>query len=683
MVIRGRHIFGLDGLRAIAVVSVVLYHLSPAALPGGFLGVDVFFVLSGFLITSLLVEEHGATGRINFIGFWRRRMRRLLPALFLMLSIVALFPMVAGWVSSPLVANSIDVGSLREYATATLLYATNWFVAISGDSYFAHFSAPSPLAHTWSLAIEEQFYLLWPLVTLLMARRIRAERLAVRVSVALAATSFGAMALTYALGGPASVNFIYNATHTRLFDLAAGAALAWWLQHHDPSTLPLLRYAGRVGVTVLAILFITAGTPNGDPRSWMWYAGFPLATFATCGAIVGVIQREGGVGAVLGWSPVRYVGRISYGLYLWHWPVIVLVTTSLTHLAGKRLTVAKIVLMAALTALSYHLLEKPIREQRGPLWSRRIIAFGGAAVTVVVVFVGTTASLLPPVTFRDQLIRYAPSSPPIGGGKIVGLREAQRNFVAPTDRKVYVASFGDSIAYYGRFVLRASLSTSPHLRLNTRAIGGSTFAGDTDGRRSSLDLLSERHYDVALVSTSWDDELALKDPKRFEREYRELIDLFRAKGVQVVAFVGVPLRHTAGFTSMTPAQIAADGRRLRRGHDAWRREVITVVKSSQGRAVFFPIDTAFDPRGRYEAHLAPPRHPDAPPATWNRVRMVDGTHMCPPGLVMWAAAISYDVITLTGVPTTPREWWLGKWIDKPDPLAMDVRSLCPMDHPRG
>jgi hypothetical protein len=225
------------------------------------------------------------------------------------------------------------------------------------------------------------------------------------------------------------------------------------------------------------------------------------------------------------------------------------------------------------------------------------------------------------------------------------------------------------------------MSTAPNVRLNTRAIGGSTFAGDTDGRRSSLGLLSERPYDIALVSTSWDDQLAIDDPVRFRRDYQQLIQLFRAKGVQVVAFVGVPLRHTAGFTSMTPSQVAADVQRLRRGHDAWRREVIKVVKSSDGHAVFFPIDSAFDPRGRYEAHLAPPRHPEAPPATWSRVRMVDGTHMCPPGLVMWAAAISYDVVTLTGATTTPREWWLGKWIDKPDPLAMDVRSLCPMDHP--
>ena len=681
MVIRGRHIFGLDGLRAIAVLAVVLYHLSVSALPGGFLGVDVFFVLSGFLITSLLVEEHADTGRIDFLGFWRRRMRRLLPALFLMLVVVALFPLTAGWVSGPLAANSIDIGSLRKYALATLLYATNWFVAISGDSYFAHFSAPSPLAHTWSLAIEEQFYFLWPLVTFLVARRMNAERLGVRVARAIVVVSSGAMALTFVIGGASSVNFIYNATHTRLFDLAAGAALAWWLHNRDIHEIPMLRYAGRIGLVVLATLFVVAGSPQGDPREWMWFGGFLVATCATCAVIIGIVRGEQFVSGPLGWSPIRYVGQVSYGLYLWHWPVIVLVTTSLTHLAGKRLTVTRIALMAILTLASYHFVERPIRERRGPLAVRRVITFGGTVATVAAVFIGTTVSFLPPVTFRDQLIRYAPSNPPVGGGNIVGLKEAQRHFTAPTDRNIYVASFGDSIAYYGRFVLRASMTTAPRVRINTRALGGSTFAGDSDGRRSSLDLLSERRYDVALVSTSWDDQLALENPELFRREYRDLIQLFRAQGVQVVAFVGVPLRRTAGFSSMTSSQVEADNARLRRGHDAWRRQVIKVVKSSEGHAVFFPIDSAFAPRGRYESHLAPPRHPDSPRTTWNRVRMVDGTHMCPPGLVMWAAAISYDVITLTGTTSTSREWWLGQWIDKPDPLAMDVRSLCPMDHP--
>ena len=174
---------GLDGLRAIAVLAVFVYHFQSGGgwLPGGFLGVDVFFVLSGFLITSLLLAEHGATGRIDLGHFWARRARRLLPALFGVLLGVALYAAVWG--------QATELGRIRGDGIASLLYVSNWRFVVDGSSYFSIFQAPSPLAHTWSLAIEEQWYLLWPLALIGLLRvlhvRLRLARILLRAGRAL------------------------------------------------------------------------------------------------------------------------------------------------------------------------------------------------------------------------------------------------------------------------------------------------------------------------------------------------------------------------------------------------------------------------------------------------------------------------------------------------------------------
>ena len=225
--VTGRHLPALNGLRGVAVIGVVAYHLQLGWAKGGYLGVDLFFVLSGFLITTLLLEEWAGSGRINLAAFWGRRARRLLPALFLVVAALALYLVCNAVFGGPGANGLIDLSGLRGDAIATLLYVNNWHLIYAHQSYFAQFSTPSPLQHTWSLAIEEQFYLVWPLVLLVLLRFGRRgwRRLGVTLTVVLGVGSSVLMAVLF--NPPADPSRIYYGTDTRLFDLMAGATLAF------------------------------------------------------------------------------------------------------------------------------------------------------------------------------------------------------------------------------------------------------------------------------------------------------------------------------------------------------------------------------------------------------------------------------------------------------------------------
>ena len=275
--LRRSHLPGLDGIRALAVLSVVAYHFGWSWIRGGFLGVDLFFVLSGFLITSLLLEEQIESGRLALVAFWGRRARRLLPALFLMLAVVILVPLLVSQFGDPASVAGIDLSLLHGFGLSSFFYFANWFVIASGQNYFAGFSAPSPLLHTWSLAIEEQFYLLWPILVLWLARGgvLVRRRVGITVSILIAGGSSILMASLYA---PTSnrINFVYNATFTRLFDLAAGAALAWMVVQRPSERLNVARanLVGAVALLGIVAAMVWSGDSVGTPRSFMFYGGF-------------------------------------------------------------------------------------------------------------------------------------------------------------------------------------------------------------------------------------------------------------------------------------------------------------------------------------------------------------------------------------------------------------------------
>ena len=397
----------LDGLRAFAVAAVIAYHLNLTDAGGGYLGVDIFFVLSGFLITGLLVEERARTGRIALRAFWARRARRLLPALLLVLSALSLYAGLGG--------PGLDRSTLRPDALATLFYGANWHLIFTQSSYFAQFAAPSPLLHTWSLAIEEQFYVLWPLILLALLKVTRGSRRLLMVAIlTLAAASAASMALLYHPGTDPSR--IYYGTDTRAFELLIGAALAVLVAGRSgPSRggRRALHAAGLVAIGAVAYACATA-----SPQGWMWRGGLVLIGILTAVVIASISRlRSGPLGAVLSLAPVRWIGIISYGLYLWHWPVIVLMTRANTGLTGAPLKGAQVGTMLALATTSYFLVERPIRRARFGGWSARLVAPAGVIATATAVATATAipntaaAAVAPPATGANPaVVAAAPAS---------------------------------------------------------------------------------------------------------------------------------------------------------------------------------------------------------------------------------------------------------------------------------
>ena len=390
----------LDGIRALGIVLVLFFHGGFSWAGGGFFGVDVFFVLSGFLITGLLVSEYRQNAGIGLVRFWGHRVRRLVPALLVMLAGIALYGVF--------LAPSDTLGQLRGDALATLFYVNNWHQVTGGQGYFAALNTPRPLLHTWSLSIEEQFYLIWPLVVLGILRWSRSLRTLLVVTVAGAVASAVAMAVVF--GNGAGESRAYYGTDTRAQALLIGAALAIVLAHPLPRrrsgpvpTSPLVRpiavsRAGRVGLVVLGgaglAAVVVLSVVDGSATAWIYRGGFTLVALATAGVIACVALVPGSPWArALSLRPVRYIGAISYGLYLFHWPIFVVVDHARTGLDGWPLFALRIGLSFAVAAVSFHFLEMPVR--RGVLrgwrgWVTAPLAIGGTAVLVVAATAGAT-----------------------------------------------------------------------------------------------------------------------------------------------------------------------------------------------------------------------------------------------------------------------------------------------------
>ena len=397
---------GLDGLRAVAVVSVMAYHFGATWAPGGFLGVDLFFVLSGYLITSLLVIEWDGTATIAFGAFWARRARRLLPALFLVLVAIAIW--------SALEASRDQLSSIRWDSIWTLFYGANWRFIATGQSYFDLFRDPSPLRHTWSLAIEEQFYLVWPIIAFGCLRLARGRRwLLAGACVAGIVGSTALMARWYDATDPSRS---YYGTDTRAGQLLLGALLALILVRWTPRSVAQragVQAAGIVGAAFCVWAFASAS----DHQSWLYHGGFLVFAVAVAAVIVAVVQpRRSALQSLLTLRAVRWIGAISYGLYLWHWPVAVALTEGHTGLSGVRLAIVRIGVTLTAATLSYYLLELPIRRGQ---WLRghvaRTVAPVAGIATAVVIVVATSGGTAPPrflVARPDTVVKTRPAATP-------------------------------------------------------------------------------------------------------------------------------------------------------------------------------------------------------------------------------------------------------------------------------
>ncbi len=361
-----RYMPGLDGLRALAVLAVIAFHEQLGWAPGGLLGVGVFFTLSGYLISDLLLGQWAATRRLALGDFWLRRARRLLPALFVMLAVVT------AWVT---VASPSRLASLRGAVAAAATYWSNWYYIGTHSSYFARFAPPGPFDHLWSLAVEEQFYLVWPWLLLaglffLRGRRASAVRWLALPTLALAAGSAVLMLRLYHPG--VDPTRVYEGSDTRACGLLIGAALAMlWPSRGVAAAIGrrsrfLLDGVGLAGLVVIGLMIWR----TGQYSPFLYRGGLVVLSLATAGVVAAAAGAGTVVGVALGWRPLRWIGVRSYGIYLWHYPVIVL-TSPANATENLPRAAAQVAASIGIAALSWRFVEEPIRHGAlGRLWHR-------------------------------------------------------------------------------------------------------------------------------------------------------------------------------------------------------------------------------------------------------------------------------------------------------------------------
>ena len=364
-----RYITSIDGLRAFAVIAVILYHLNVPFAQGGLLGVTVFFVISGYLITGLLTAEWESSGSINLLQFWLRRIRRLFPAIVAVIVVMAaLFALL-----SPVLLTK-----MRPDILPGLFWFENWWYIVRGISYFDAIGAPSPLSHFWSLAIEEQFYLVWPILLLGMFKAKVGEKGVRRVCLVLAVVSALAMALLFDPHGDPSR--VYYGTDTRAFSLLIGAWLSFiWpgtqlteesTRDVSASSVRMLDLAGLVAFIGIILMCVFV---NGL-SDFMYYGGLFLCSILTAVVIAALSHPRSQLARIAAWGPFVWVGQRSYGMYLWHFP-IVLLFAQLFNVHGVYpwwFDLLVITVVCAVSAASYAFIENPIRRGAIGNWVRGV-----------------------------------------------------------------------------------------------------------------------------------------------------------------------------------------------------------------------------------------------------------------------------------------------------------------------
>ncbi|UDY37688.1 acyltransferase family protein [Dermatobacter hominis] len=470
----------LDGLRAIAVTAVVLYHADVGWMPGGFLGVEVFFVVSGFLITALLIDERHHSGAISLRQFWGRRARRLLPALYLLLLVVS--------VASLLVYRDA-AGRMGGDVLAALLYVSNWWQIYLNESYFAQAGRPPLLQHLWSLAIEEQFYVVFPAVFALGMAKVGRKKVAwILGGLSLASAAW--MAIRFEeFTDPSAV---YYSTFTRASGLLVGALLAvlwapWRTRGRAAASAGrALDAAGVAGLLLIAWFFVRVNA--FDP---FIYRGGMLLLDVICVVVIAVLVHPASqLHKVLGWAPLRWIGVRSYSIYLWHWPIFMVTRPELDlPFTGWPVFVLRIGLTMGAAEVSYRYVEQPLRSgalgswwrsfrestgQRRAAYARQLTIVGGTSLALVALIAmglqqaasspdrekialeaaavpdleeamttstapPTTTTTLPPTTVAGQAVAPA-TAPPVAPATTVGVTQTATNAVAVGDSVMLGAS---------------------------------------------------------------------------------------------------------------------------------------------------------------------------------------------------------------------------------------------------
>jgi peptidoglycan/LPS O-acetylase OafA/YrhL len=506
---------GIDALRAIAVLAVFAYHVGAGWMPGGFLGVDVFFVISGYLITALLLGEYRRTGHLDVLRFWLRRARRLLPAVAVMIA-VTLF-LAAIFIPE-------DIHDLRGDAVASLLYVNNWHLIFSDQSYFEQFARPSLFRHLWSLSVEEQFYLLWPLLfaagmTLFGRRKLLYGVLAG----ALAST----LLMVILFNPNADPLRVFYGTDTRAVGLLGGVALALVWHPNELRAGTAGRYAGWVldviGIFALAMVvrdFVRV--QDFDPS--LYRGGFLLLAVWTT-LLVGVLAHPAArLGRVLGTAPMVWLGLRSYSFYLWHWPILALTRPDIdVRMNHTVLALLQLGLTLLLADLSYRYVEQPFRQRSGlptaPEWLRTGRVALAAGVLATVLFVGWSGlfaqdgggrvqaeAAQTKAAGRDQPPGKPPSVLAVGDSVMVGAADGLQRRLG--DRAVVDADIGRQATDFPPIIDNyRRVGVLPDEVVVQMGNNGPVYSTNIDALRQSLAGVDDVYIVNVRVPRSWESEV--------------------------------------------------------------------------------------------------------------------------------------------------------------------------------
>ena len=383
----------IEGLRAIAVAVVLLYHFGVPGLRGGFIGVDVFFVISGFLITSLLIDERTRKGRISISGFYARRARRLLP--------ISATVLVATAIAGAFLLPATRLPDLAADVRWAAAFAANFLFAKRGANYLTADLAPSPLRHYWSLAVEEQFYVVWPALIMLVtlgARSVR-RRVGVAMAILIAASFAASVVLT-----SRAPSWAYYGLHTRAWELGIGALLATLVTQADrirPVVRAIIGWLGIAGIAYAAWAYGTVAFPG-------WAAAVPVVAAAM--VLVAGPVVSGSPAWLLSTPPMRWLGTRSYSLYLWHWPVLVIAEAHLERSLTGPEKVAAVAAVVVLSEAGYRIIEHPIRSSPR-LIARRGLSLAMGASLVAVALVGAAVLNAYRPDLSTGVVAAAPAAP--------------------------------------------------------------------------------------------------------------------------------------------------------------------------------------------------------------------------------------------------------------------------------
>lgn len=349
-----KYVPSIDGLRALAVIAVISYHLNFSWAKGGFIGVDIFFVLSGYLITNILLTQWEKTQTLQLKQFWLRRFRRLIPAVYIMIVVVVIYSVLF---------HPEILKNLRGDAIASFFYVSNWWFIFHNVSYFDSFGLPSPLKNLWSLAIEEQFYLIWPAFLLVFLRWVKNPKLLLKIVIGLGLLSAIWMTILYDPGTDPSR--VYYGTDTRAFDLLAGCALAfvWPFNRLSPVVPKKSKAVLNIAGTLSILLFLVFTAFVSEYQPFLYRGGLLFVAIIGVTMIATISHPASYLSKIFSFKPLRWIGTRSYGIYLWHYPIITL-TTPVFEVGQPNIwrAILQVAATFIIAELSFRFIETPIRK---------------------------------------------------------------------------------------------------------------------------------------------------------------------------------------------------------------------------------------------------------------------------------------------------------------------------------